>query len=104
MQYGFFTDEDFQQTTPFTDRDVCVIGTLGTNTNAVKKRIFDFGASEVRTSVSRGVHYVIMGDDVPDSQLSALSDFNFHGYLSEITIRNLRNQDCKVKRIYVKEG
>ena len=80
MQYGFFTDEDFQQTTPFTDRVVCVIGNLGTNTNAVKKRIFDFGASEVRTSVSRGVHYVIMGDDVPDSQLSALSDFNFHGY------------------------
>lgn len=80
MQYGFFTDEDFQQTTPFTDRVVCVIGNLGTNANAVRKRILDFGATEVRTSVSRGVHYVVMGDDVPDSQLSALSDLNFHGY------------------------
>lgn len=80
MQYGFFTDEDFQQTTPFTDRVVCVIGYLGANANAVRKRILDFGATEVRTSVSRGVHYVIMGDDVPDSQLSALSDLNFHGY------------------------
>ena len=80
MQYGFFTDEDFQQATPFTDRVVCVIGNIGTNASAVKKRILDFGATEVRTSVSRGVHYVIIGDDVPDSQLSALSELNFHGY------------------------
>ena len=80
MQYGFFTDEDFQQTTPFTDRVVCMIGSLVTNANTVRKRILDFGATEVRTSVSRGVHYVIMGDDVPDSQLSVLSELNFHGY------------------------
>ena len=30
-------------------------------------------------------------------------NFNFHGYLSEITIENLKDQDCKVKRIYEKE-
>lgn len=36
--------------------------------------------------------------------IGGVHNFNFHGYLSEITIRNLRNQDCKVKRIYVKEG
>ena len=84
MQYGFFTEEDFQQTTPFTDRVVCVIGNLGSNANAVRKRILDFGATEVRTSVSRGVHYVVIGDDVPDSQLSALSELNFHGYYPKV--------------------
>lgn len=26
-------------------------------------------------------------------------NFNFHGYLSKITVENLRNQDCKVKII-----
>ena len=87
MQYGFFTEEDFQQTTPFTDRVVCVIGNLGSNTNAVRKRILDFGATEVRTSVSRGVHYVVIGDDVPDSQLSALSELNFHGYYPKVLHR-----------------
>ncbi len=84
MQYGFFTDEDFKQTTPFTDRVVCIVGNLGSNMSAVKKRILDFGAIEVRTSVSRGVHYVIMGNDVPDSHLSALKELNFHGYYPKV--------------------
>lgn len=73
MQYGLFTDEDFRQTTPFTDRVVCVLGNLGASPASVRKRILDFGASEVRTSVSRGAHYIVMGNDVPDSQLSVLA-------------------------------
>lgn len=80
MEYGFFTDEDFRQVTPFTDRVVCFLGSFGTSTSSIRKRILDFGATEVRTSVSRGVHYVIMGNDVPDSQLSDLLELNFHGY------------------------
>lgn len=84
MQYGFFTDEDFQQTTPFTDRVVCVLGNLGTSIAAVRKRILEFGATEVRTSVSRGVHYVVLGSDVPDSQFSALNELNFHGYYPRV--------------------
>jgi len=84
MQYGFFTDEDFRQTTPFTDRVVCVVGNLGSNASSVRKRILDFGAIEVRTSVSRGVHYVIMGNHVPDSHLSALDELNFNGYYPKV--------------------
>ena len=84
MQYGFFSDEDFQQTTPFTDRAVCLLGNLGSSTSSLKKRIIEFGATEVKTSVSRGVHYVIIGNDVPESQLLALNELNFHGYYPKV--------------------
>ncbi|MBR3432860.1 MAG: BRCT domain-containing protein [Bacteroidaceae bacterium] len=87
MQYGLFTDEDFRQTTPFTDRVVCVLGNLGASPASVRKRILDFGASEVRTSVSRGAHYIVMGNDVPDSQLSVLAELNFNGYYPKVLHR-----------------
>lgn len=80
MQYGLFSDEDFQQTTPFTDRVVCLLGNLGTANSPIKKRILDFGASDVRSTVSRAVHYVVMGNDAPQAQLSALADLNLNGY------------------------
>ena len=32
-----------------------------------------------------------------------IHNFNFHSFLSEISIENLRNQGYKVKRIYKKE-
>jgi hypothetical protein len=87
MQYGLFTDEDFRQSTPFTDRVVCLLGNLGVNLSSVRKRILDFGAAEVRTSVSRGVHYVIVGDGVPEPQLTALEELNFHGYYPKVLHR-----------------
>lgn len=87
MQYGFFTDEDFQQITPFTDRAVCLLGSFGSITSSLKKRIIEFGATEVKTSVSRGIHYVIMGNDIPKSQLSALNELNFHGYYPKVLNR-----------------
>jgi len=87
VQYGFFTDEDFQQITPFTDRIVCLLGSFGSSTSSLKKRIIEFGATEVKTSVSRGIHYVVMGNDIPESQLSALNEMNFHGYYPKVLNR-----------------
>ncbi|MBO7067263.1 MAG: hypothetical protein J6W52_01075 [Bacteroidaceae bacterium] len=84
MQYNLFSDDDFRQTTPFTDRVVCLTGSFGTGNSLIRKRILELGAVDVKASPSRTVHYVIMGNDVPEAQLSALYELNFHGYCPKV--------------------
>lgn len=84
MQYSFFTEDDLRQTTPFTDRVVCILGSFGASNTVLRKRLQEYGASDIRTAVSRTVHYVLMGENVPEAQLSALHELNFHGYCPRV--------------------
>lgn len=76
MQYELFSDADFQQETPFTKRSVCLLGSLP---KSLRQRIQALGA-EIKQSLSRNVHYVVLGKDVPASSLEQLRQLAFNGY------------------------
>ena len=79
MQYELFGDSDFQQETPFTHRSVCLLGTFRTPTKNLQKRLQALGA-EVKTGLSRNLHYAVLGENVPAEARERLEGLAFHGY------------------------
>ena len=76
MQYELFSDADFQQETPFTGRFVCVLGSLP---KSLRQKLQTLGA-DIKQGLSRNVHYVVLGKDVPASSLEQLAQLAFNGY------------------------
>lgn len=76
MQYELFSDADFQQETPFTGRSVCVLGSLP---KSLRQKLQTLGA-DIKLGLSRNVHYVVLGKDVPASSLEQLAQLAFNGY------------------------
>lgn len=79
MQYELFNDADFQQETPFTRRSVCLLGSFHTASKTLQKKLQALGA-EVKQGLSRNLHYVVLGENVPAEALEHLQQLAFHGY------------------------
>lgn len=85
MQYDLFADLEVDTTTPFTDRIVCVLGTFSIPTKQLISKICSMGGEcKASTKVSRNVHYILIGQNVPGEQLDYLRTVNFHGYYPRI--------------------
>jgi hypothetical protein len=87
MQYELFNDTDFQQETPFTQRSVCLLGTFHVTTKTLQKKLLALGA-EVKQGLSRNLHYVVMGRDVPADAMEHLQQLAFHGYQPKVLDEN----------------
>ena len=79
MQYELFSDTDLQQETPFTGRSVCLLGSFRTTSKALRQKLQALGA-DVKQGLSRSLHYVVLGKDVPADALERLQQMAFHGY------------------------
>lgn len=92
MQYELFSDTDFQQETPFTGRSVCLLGSFRMTSKALRQKLLALGA-DIRQGLSRNVHYVVLGKDIPASSLEQLSQLAYNGYnpktLSETDLENI---------------
>ena len=64
MQYELFSDADFRQESPFAQRSVCLLGTFSMPLRSLQKRLLELGA-DVRPGLSRGLHYAVLGKEVP---------------------------------------
>lgn len=84
MQYELFSDADFQQETPFTGRSVCLLGSVP---KSLQQRIVALGA-EMKQGLSRNVHYVVFGKDVPASSLVQLGQLAYNGYNPKVLNEN----------------
>lgn len=79
MQYELFNDADFQQETPFAGRSICLLGSFRQSTKALQQKLQTLGA-EVKQGLSRNLHYVVLGKDVPAGSLEQLGQLAFNGY------------------------
>ena len=79
MQYELFSDNDFQQETPFTRRSVCLLGSFHTASKTLQKKLQALGA-DVKPGLTRNLHYVVLGRDVPAESLEYLQQLAFHGF------------------------
>lgn len=79
MQYELFSDADFQQETPFTGRSVCLLGSFHVASKTLQKKLQTLGA-DVKSGLSRNLHYVVLGKDVPADALEHLQQLAYHGY------------------------
>ena len=79
MQYELFSDADFQQEMPFAKRSVCLLGSFRQPTKVLQQNLQALGA-EVKQSLSRNLHYVVLGNDVSASSLEQLAQLSFNGY------------------------
>ena len=76
MQYELFSDADFLQETPFTGRSVCLLGSVP---KSLQQRLVALG-SEIKQSLSRNVHYVVLGKNPSADSLAYLKQLNYNGY------------------------
>lgn len=83
MQYELFSDADFQQETPFTGRSVCLLGGFRLAGKAMQQKLQALGA-DVKPGLSRNLHFVVMGRNVPASDLEYLQQLAFHGYCPRV--------------------
>ena len=83
MQYELFSDADFQQETPFAGRSICLLGKFRQASKALQQRLQTLGA-EVKQGLSRSLHYVVLGRDVPSDAQERLRQLNYHGYCPKI--------------------
>lgn len=90
MQLDLFDDQSFDTITPFTDRVVCIVGRFSQPSKCLAERITKMGG-ECKTTikVSRNVHYVLIGENVPNDQMEALRTLAFNGYHPRV----LRQED-----------
>lgn len=79
MQYELFSDADFQQETPFTRRSVCLLGSFRIATKVWQKKLQALG-TEVKQGLTRNLHYVVLGENVPADALEHLQQLAYHGY------------------------
>lgn len=76
MQYELFSDADFQQETPFTGRAVCLLGSVP---KALQQKIVALGA-DIKQSLSRNVHYVVLGKNASPGSLESLQGLVYNGF------------------------
>lgn len=79
MQYELFSDADFRQESPFAQRSVCLLGTFSMPLRSLQKRLLELGA-DVRPGLSRGLHYAVLGKEVPADAKERLQQLAYHGY------------------------
>ena len=79
MQYELFGEADFQQETPFTGRTVCLLGSFRKSSKALRQTLQSLGA-DIKQGLSRNLHYVVLGKDVPSEALESMQQLAFHGY------------------------
>ena len=87
MQYELFGETDFQQETPFTRRTVCLLGSFHTASKALRQKLQALGA-DIKQGLSRNLHYVVLGKDVPADALENLQQLAFHGYQPKVLSEN----------------
>ncbi len=92
MQYELFSDADFQQTTPFTNRAVCLLGSFRLATKTLRQKLQALGA-DIKQNPSRNIHYAVLGKDVSAEDLGRLEQLAFHGFkpkvLNEADLENI---------------
>ena len=79
MQYELFSDADFQQATPFTERAVCLLGTFRHTSKTLQQKLQALGA-DIKQGLSRNVHYVVLGNNVPADSQESLQQLVYNGY------------------------
>ena len=79
MQYELFSDADFQQATPFTGRAVCLLGTFRHTSKTLQQKLQALGA-DIKQGLSRNVHYVVLGNNVPADSQESLQQLVYNGY------------------------
>ncbi|MBR1498104.1 MAG: hypothetical protein IJ615_00500 [Bacteroidaceae bacterium] len=79
MQYELFSDADFRQESPFAQRSVCLLGTFRTASRTLQKRLHELGA-DIKQAPSRGLHYAVLGKDVPAEARERLDGLAYHGF------------------------
>lgn len=79
QQLDLFADQALELNTPFTDRAVCLVGKFRMAKNELKKRLTSMGA-ELKDSVSRNVHFVVLGNEVPEAQQEKLLELQANGF------------------------
>ena len=87
MQYELFSDADFHQELPFEGRSFCLLGTFRTASKTLKQKLQALGG-EVRQGLSRNLHYVVMGNDVPADTDEKLQGLARHGYVPRVLTEN----------------
>ena len=87
MQYELFSEADLQQETPFTQRSVCLIGTLHIVSKVLRQKLLALGA-DIKQGLSRSLHFVVLGKDVPADALESLQQLAFHGYKPKVLNEN----------------
>lgn len=87
MQYELFSEADLQQETPFTRRSVCLLGTFHIASKALRQKLQALGA-DIKQGLSRNLHYVVLGKDVPPDALETLRQLAFHGYQPKVLDAN----------------
>lgn len=87
MQYELFSEADLQQETPFTRRSVCLLGTFHIASKALRQKLQALGA-DIKQGLSRNLHYVVLGKDVPAEALENLQQLAFHGYQPKVLNEN----------------
>lgn len=90
MQYELFSDEDFQNESPFAGRAVCLIGTFRWASKVLQQKLQGLGA-EIKQGISRNLHYVVIGKDAPADTEERLWQLALHGFLPKV----LNEQDIE---------
>ena len=89
MQYELFSDADFQQEVPFAGRSFCLLGGVP---KSIQQKLQAFGA-EIKQSLSRNVHYVVLGKNTSASSMEALQGLAYNGFnpkvLNESDLENI---------------
>ena len=83
MQYELFGDADFQQEQPFAGRTFCLLGTFRQASKTLRQKLQGLGA-ETKQGLSRGLHYAVLGQNVPADTQEKLAQLAFHGYCPKI--------------------
>lgn len=87
MQYELFSDADFQQATPFTGRAVCLLGTFRHTSKTLQQKLQALGA-DIKQGLSRNVHYVVLGNNVPADSQESLQQLVYNGYNPKVLNEN----------------
>lgn len=97
MQYELFGDADFQQEQPLAGRTFCLLGTFRQQSKALRQKLQALGA-ETKQGLSRGLHYVVLGQNPPADTHEKLRQLAFHGYqpkvLSEAELADILAGHC----------
>jgi hypothetical protein len=84
MQYELFSDADFRQATPFTERSVCLLGSVP---KSLQQRIVALGAN-IKQGLSRNVHYVVLGRNASADAAENLRQLAYNGYTPKVLNEN----------------
>lgn len=83
MQYELFSDADFLQEKPLACRSVCLLGTFRWTSKVLQQKLQELGM-EVKQGLSRNLHYIVLGKDVPADTEERLWQLALHGFLPRV--------------------